>query len=107
MKFKRTSKGTSDIHTLTGRKACQTLYRGGGTYGHFGGYDITLLEMDRPIFGFETACLPSPSFDDLRSGKDDTMIAGYGRYLRCLQDLSTNEYPGVKGRLVKPTNTDP
>ena len=32
--------------------------RGGGTYGHFGGHDITLLELERPIFGFRTACLP-------------------------------------------------
>ena len=66
------------------------LYRGGGTYGHFGGYDITLLEMAKPIVGFQTACLPSPSFDDLRAGKDDTMIAGYGRYFRWLLDLSPN-----------------
>jgi len=57
-------------------------YRGGGTYGHFGGHDITLLELDRPIFGFRTACLPSPSFDDIRGGQDDTKLAGYGRYQR-------------------------
>jgi len=57
-------------------------YRGGGTYGFFGGHDITLLELDRPIHGFRTACLPSPSFDDIRGGHDDTILAGYGRYQR-------------------------
>ena len=62
--------------------------------GHFGGNDITLVELDRPIFGFQTACLPrwshktqnnsplSPSFDDIREDKDDTILAGYGRYHR-------------------------
>ena len=89
MKFKWTSKGTSDIFHLTGRKACQMhLYRGGGEYGYFGGYDITLLEMSRTIVGFETVCLPSPSFDDLRHRKHDTMIAGYGRYFRWLLNHS-------------------
>merc|ERR1719222_653123 len=72
-------------------------YRGGGTYGHFGGHDITLLELDRPIFGFRTACLPSPSFDDIRGGHDDSILAGYGRYQRSNgKTCETNRFGPMK-----------
>ena len=30
-------------------------YRGGGTYGTFGGYDITLLELETPVRGYTPA----------------------------------------------------
>ena len=55
-------------------------YRGGGTYGNYGGYDITLLNLETSInsaFGVP-ACLPSPKFVDIRKSK----LSGYGRYLR-------------------------
>lgn len=39
-------------------------YRGSGKYGKYGGYDITLIELEKPVpekFG-TPACLPSKSF---------------------------------------------
>ena len=66
--------------TTTIKKAIRHAhsYRGGGTYGHYGGYDIALLELDSALHA-KTACLPSPSFSD-----QDTFgqLAGYGKYLR-------------------------
>ena len=56
-------------------------YRGGGSYGRYGGYDITLLELESP-FNNEFACLPSPKFDDIRLVKHDSVIIGYGEYRR-------------------------
>jgi hypothetical protein len=56
-------------------------YRGGGTYGDYGGYDISLVEFKSKIpteFG-SPACLPTPSFKD--EGVK-TNIAGYGLYFR-------------------------
>jgi len=78
---KRVNPRREEVHIKRHIRHAKT-YRGGGTYGHFGGHDITLLELDRPIVGFRTACLPSPSFDDIRGGHDDTILAGYGRYQR-------------------------
>ena len=56
------SNDTSGIWTHTGPPLEFVFFypylRGGGTYGLFGGFDITLLELERPIFGFRTACLP-------------------------------------------------
>lgn len=61
----------------------KNTYRGGGSYGEFGGYDITLLELAKPVdTKFKPICLPSPKYDDTRQGKDDAIIAGYGRYFR-------------------------
>jgi len=58
-------------------------YRGGATYGTFGGYDITLLEIDSPMTGIHRfACLPGPNFDDIRTGRHDSILSGYGRYYR-------------------------
>ena len=61
-------------------------YRGGGNYGTFGGYDITLLKLVSPT-NVLPACLPAPSFQDsgLGPGFDNiqnVMLAGYGRYYR-------------------------
>ena len=53
-------------------------YQGGGRYGHYGGYDIALIEADQPFTTFQLACLPSPSFDDYA----DSKLAGYGKYFR-------------------------
>ena len=63
-------------------------YLGGGSYGAFGGYDITLLHLEKPAASdYKTACLPSPSFpDNDRKGR----LAGYGRYTR--DPCQTDEY---------------
>ena len=64
-------------------------YRGGGTYGEYGGHDIALLELDTALHA-KTACLPSPSFSD-----QDTFgqLAGYGKYLRNRgKTCETNQY---------------
>ena len=60
----------------------QKTYRGGGNYGNFGGYDITLVELETPMVGYQPACLPGPKFDDIRLEEKDSILAGYGRYLR-------------------------
>ena len=72
-------------------------YRAGGTYGLFGGYDITLVELERPIVGYQPACLPGPKFDDIRLEKKDSMLAGYGKYLRSEgQTCETNRFGEMK-----------
>jgi len=73
-------------------------YRGGATYGTFGGYDITLLEIDSPMPGrFKGACLPGPKFDDIREGKDDSILSGYGRYFRDkMHTCQTNRHGPMK-----------
>ena len=67
-------------------------YRGGGSYGTFGGYDITVLRLASPT-NTEPACLPSGNFIDssLGAGFDNiqnVMLAGFGRYYRapCITD---------------------
>jgi len=93
---RRVNKNQEEVHVKRHIRHIKT-YRGGGTYGPFGGHDITLLELMRPIIGFKTACLPSPSFDDIREGKDDTMLAGYGRSVRSGgQTCETNRYGPMK-----------
>ena len=32
-------------------------YRGGGSYGNFGGYDVTLLQLEKKVTRFKPACL--------------------------------------------------
>ena len=65
-------------------------YKGGGRYGTYGGYDISLLELDSPVQGFKTACLPSSSFDDIGAG---WRLAGYGKYHRNNGDTcQTNKF---------------
>ena len=53
-------------------------YQGGASYGNYGGYDISLLELETPISGLTLACVPKLGFDDIRQGK----LAGYGSYQR-------------------------
>jgi hypothetical protein len=41
-------------------------YRGSGKYGKYGGYDITLIELEKPVpekFGVP-ACLPAKTFQE-------------------------------------------
>ena len=72
-------------------------YQGGGKYGHYGGYDITLVELESPMYGYQPACLPSPHFDDIRLEKKDSMLAGYGKYLRSRgETCETNKYGQMK-----------
>ena len=61
-------------------------YRGGGNYGTFGGYDITLIKLVRPA-NVETACVPTENYKDsgLGPGFDNiqnVILAGFGRYYR-------------------------
>ena len=58
-------------------------------YGSFGGYDITLIELETPVTGFQQACLPHPKFNDA----DETVnhdLAGFGRYFR--KDRRGNDF---------------
>ncbi len=56
--------------TFNGKKNEESVcVQGGGNYGTFGGYDITLVKLEQPVppqFG-TPACLPTPSFDDLKT----------------------------------------
>ena len=62
-------------------------YRGGGDYGVYGGYDISILELDQPIDTGKFACLPSHQYDDITG---DGILAGYGKYFR--SKCQTNEH---------------
>ncbi len=60
-------------------------FQGGGSYGTFGGYDITLIELTAavpPTFG-KPACLPTVSFKDTLIKAN---LAGYGQFYR--RDMS-------------------
>jgi len=76
-------------------------YRGGGNYGTYGGYDITLLHLAEDAEAKcsscpqpEPACLPRRSFRDAGLGtfygKRGASIAGYGKYVR--KACQTDEY---------------
>jgi len=76
-------------------------YRGGGNYGTYGGYDITLLHLAEDAEAEcsscpkpEPACLPRRSFIDAGLGsfygKRGASIAGYGKYVR--KACQTDEY---------------
>ena len=63
----------------------------------YGGYDIALLELDRPVTsGFKTACLPRPHFDDINPGG---RLAGYGNYHR--RNCQTNQFGRFKFHYCK------
>merc|ERR1712226_1049000 len=75
----------------------QDSYLGGAGYGDRGGYDITLIEMVTPIKGYKPACLPSPKFDDIKEGKAESALAGYGKYHRSSgKTCQTNTFGQVK-----------
>ena len=58
-------------------------YGGKKYYAQEGGYDITLIEVEEPFAEYYSpVCLPGPNFDDIRMGKRDTVVAGYGLHLR-------------------------
>lgn len=88
-----TQQSKSGDYTSTIKKAYRHphSYRGGGSYnarGNYGGYDISLLELDEPIKS-TFACLPSPAFKDQGDGVKG-MLTGYGKYLRSV--CQTNEH---------------
>ena len=63
-------------------------YLGGGSYGTYGGYDITLLELATAVpaaYG-SPACLPTPSF---RDNAIKATLAGYGQFYR--RDMSDED----------------
>ena len=78
-------------------------YRGPGSYGAYGGYDISLLELDTPITGYSPACLPGINFEDLKPGK----LAGYGKYRRLRvgegETCQTNQFGRYKDHYCKLT----
>jgi len=58
----------SDYFTATIRRFIRHAksYRGNGKYGKYGGYDITLIELEKSVpekFG-SAACLPSKTFQE-------------------------------------------
>ena len=62
----------------------------------YGGYDILLIQLQKAT-SFKTACLPGPNFDDIRIDKKDTIIAGYGKYIRNLNKIcQTNRFGMMK-----------
>ena len=70
-------------------------YEGGGTYGYFGGYDITLITLRTELGGkSQRACLPHPGFPDSGHGKGK--LAGYGMYERGGEKCQTNEFGMMK-----------
>jgi len=75
-------------------------YQGGNDYGHYGGYDIAIMELERPLYNDRRACLPSPSFNDYA----DSKLAGYGKYFRQSggRDVcQTNQYGPMKYHYCK------
>ena len=82
----------------------EKTYAGKNFYAIHGGYDIDLIELEKPFSkDSETACLPGPDFDDLRRGKRDTYIAGYGKHWRETKSkeniCQTNQYGQMKYHL--------
>ena len=73
-------------------------YRGGGFYGEFGGYDITLITLATPLSG-QRACLPRLQFED--EGHDRGKLAGYGMYTRKKNKCLTNQYGKMKYHYCK------
>ena len=73
-------------------------YRGGGSYGDFGGYDITLITLVTPLSG-RRACLPHSQFKD--DGHDLGRLAGYGMYSRKKNKCLTNQYGKMKYHYCK------
>lgn len=71
-------------------------YRGGGSYGEFGGFDITLIHLEKPAESkFKPACLPTQLYQDTSIGPayEGPMVAslaGFGNYFR--EPCITDEY---------------
>ena len=61
------------------------------------GYDICLVELEKPFIGSLRACLASPNFDDIRLDKKDSIMAEYGEHLRARGKVcQTNRYGMMK-----------
>ena len=72
-------------------------YKGNNGYGTYGGYDITLVEVETPMKVLRPACLPGPKFDDIRLKEKNSMVAGYGKYLRSNgETCETNKHGEMK-----------
>ena len=94
--FKHFSVGGEDVQRRNIKRIIRHAhtYRSYG-YASYGGYDISLLELETPIRGFKFICLPRPSFDDITPGGT---LAGYGLYLRNEgETCQTNEFGRFKG----------
>ena len=81
---------SKDYHTAIIKRVIRSAkaYQGGGSYGTFGGYDITLIELTEAVpqtYG-KPACLPTVSFKDTYIKAD---LAGYGQFYR--RDMSGDE----------------
>jgi len=55
----------------------------GGMYGAYGGYDVILVKLRKPVSKDVRACLPGPSHEI-----SSPMIGGYGRYRRVPCEVS-------------------
>ena len=89
-------KNLTNMHEIKRHIRHGESYRGSGSYGGYGGYDITLLEVVRPMIGYRPACLPGPTFDDIRLTQKNSMIAGYGKFLRMANSCETNKFGPMK-----------
>jgi len=69
-------------------------YQAGGSYGKYGGYDISLVHLAEPAAPlYAPACLPGPNQQDTSIGagynqKEQANLAGFGKYARdpCMTD---------------------
>ena len=60
---------------------------------------VILIELETPIQGFQSACIPRPSFDDVGSGGK---LAGYGLYHRAGGTVcQTNQFGKYKYHYCK------
>jgi len=101
----------------------ENSYKGGGSYGDFGGYDVTLIRLKKPASSFEPACLPGPDFIDSGIGpaygsQEQANLAGFGNYFRkdnekksvCMTDgngKSKYHYCNKAGKGACNTKTNP
>ena len=90
-------KNLANMHEIKRHIRHGESYQGGGSYGYYGGYDITLLEVEKPMIGYRPACLPGPRFDDIRLKEKNSILAGYGNYKRDYQETcETNQFGPMK-----------
>jgi len=86
LKYGKQSSGETHVIDYVVRH--QQSYRAGGSYGSYGGYDISLLHLAKPAPSkYIPACLPAPDFQDSGIGpgyqsKEMANLAGYGKYTR-------------------------
>ena len=81
-------------------------YRNGG-YRDYGGYDISIVEVDKPFETDKFGCLPSPNYDDTNG---PSIIIGYGNFFRhsCLTNrLGPAKFHYCKGNTECKTTEHP